>query len=421
MLDDPRVGPYFFLSYAHTPKHDLSDRSDPDQWVHKLFDDLCRHVMQMSELSHGAVAGFIDRSLNPGSVWPDRLAQAIATCRVFVPLYSKRYFESEQCGREWAAFSRRITRHEELGLGRIEAIVPAVWVPVGMEDLPEGVSDIQLGNLDPTSKSYEEHGFYGIMKLRRFNTVYERAVYELARRIVEAGKNSKLALMEAPDYHSVESAFGYYKAHRPNGRRIRVTVVSPDASNHPKGRKKAATPLEWNPYEPVLKIPLVEHAQNIIRYLGYSPEPGLLAGPSDAATDACPCVLLLDIWAAGSEGLLRSLRRVDESGEQWVAVILVLNRDDPETAEAEARLRALLGDSLPRKMTAGRVAQSAVTVVSSLPEFSRAMAETARSTAAQYLRHAPAHPPEGEPSIERPRLQGPQSSPDAYDAEAPHE
>ncbi|MEU3163374.1 TIR-like protein FxsC [Streptosporangium sp. NPDC006930] len=425
MLDDPRAGPYFFLSYAHTPKHDLSDPSDPDQWVKRLFDDLCKDVMQLSGLRHGASPGFIDRNLRAGSVWPDMLARAIATCRVFVPLYSRRYFESEQCGREWAAFSRRVALHEELGLGKIEVIVPAIWVPFAMEDLPEAIRDIQVGNSDPTSK-YEEHGFYGIMKLRRFHSAYELAVYQLARRIVDAGENAKLVRTEPPDYHSVESAFGHYRTHRPNGRRIRVTVVSPDSPDPPGGRRRAlqpATPLKWNPFEPALEIPLIEHAQSILHRLGYLPEPGQLAESPDTAKDAqqCPCVVLLDIWAADSAKLLRSLRWLDESSEQWVAVILVMNRADPETAQAEARLRGLLEGSLPRKMATGRITQSAVTVVSSLGEFNRAVAETARSTATQYLRHAPAHPPEGQPSIERPRLQGPQSSPDANDAEERHE
>ncbi len=423
VIPDPRAAPYFFLSYARAPKRDLGDPGGPDRWVQKLFDDLCGHVMHMSELPHGARVGFIDQKLRPGSAWMDEMAQAIATCRVFVPLYSRRYFESEICGREWAAFSRRIVRHETLGLGRLMPIVPAIWVPVAMEDLPEVSWGVQTGSSDPASE-YEKYGFYGIMKLRRFHSAYEFAVHDLARRIVEAGKNAKLALMEPPDYHSLESAFEPYGAQGSNGQRIRVTVVSPGAAGRSMspGKLRSETSPEWNPYDPVVDTTLVEHAQNIIQYLGYVPEVDLLTGfDPPAEAQPSPRILLLDVRAVESVSILRSPRWLDESGEQWVAVILVTNRADPETAQAEARLRGLLEGGLRKKMATGRVTQSAVTVVSSIEEFSRAIAETARSIVVRYLRHAPAHPPEGRSSIERPRLQGIESPYGADDAEARYE
>src|SRR5215831_11319808 len=92
--DPPPAGrmPYFFLSYARTPRQDPSDPSDPDRWVHKLYRDLCEHILNLTNAQPGS-AGFMDRETRPGDEWPRELAQALATCRVFVPLYSPRYFE----------------------------------------------------------------------------------------------------------------------------------------------------------------------------------------------------------------------------------------------------------------------------------------------------------------------------------------
>jgi hypothetical protein len=45
-----------------------------------------------------------------GHEWPWRLSNALATCSVFVPLYSRRYFKSEHCGKEWFAFHRHALR-----------------------------------------------------------------------------------------------------------------------------------------------------------------------------------------------------------------------------------------------------------------------------------------------------------------------
>ena len=102
--------PYFFLSYARTPKRDPSDRDDPDRWVYRLYKDLCSAILQMTD-ARPEEAGFMDRENKIGSQWSPELTTALARCRVFVPLYSRRYFESDNCGREWFAFARReITR-----------------------------------------------------------------------------------------------------------------------------------------------------------------------------------------------------------------------------------------------------------------------------------------------------------------------
>ena len=96
--------PYFFLSYARTPKRDPADRDDPDRWVYKLYKDLCAEILQMTD-ARPEEAGFMDRENQIGALWSPELTSALARCRVFVPLYSRRYFESDNCGREWFAFA----------------------------------------------------------------------------------------------------------------------------------------------------------------------------------------------------------------------------------------------------------------------------------------------------------------------------
>src|SRR5215470_12163223 len=128
--------PYFFLSYARTPKHDPNARNDPDEWVYRLYSDLCTDILALTSCGPES-AGFMDRETRPGTVWPDRLAEALATCRVFVPLYSPRYFEREHCGREWFAFTRRMLTQRARDERAVEAIVPALWVPVDHDQLPD--------------------------------------------------------------------------------------------------------------------------------------------------------------------------------------------------------------------------------------------------------------------------------------------
>jgi FxsC-like protein len=424
--DDTHAGPYFFLSYAHTPRHDANDPYDPDQWVEKLYTDLCRHVMVLSGLDHGAKAGFMDRELHSGSYWPDRLAKGIATCRVFVPLYSRRYFESEQCGKEWTAFSQRILYHRARGSERVETIIPAIWVPVPAEELPEVARSIQFNHAG-LGPRYAEHGFYGIMKLRQYRSAYDMAVYNLARRIVEVGQSTRLTRVEPSDYESLDSAFGPYDSGRPNGHRLRVTVVAPDIGDLPEGRGPyhyGHTPQEWNPYRPTLGRPLAEHTADVVQNLGYRPDVGSLDDHFDHVlgedAPASPGLLLLDAWATTSDKFLEPLRRLDESGKPWITVMVPWNRDDQETAEAEPRLRERLEGALRHRLADGQPVQRSTVNggISTFDQFCKAVPEMARSAVKHYLRHAPVNPPEGRASIERPRLQGPLSPFDGNDTEA---
>ena len=43
------IRPYFFLSYARTPKRDPADKENPDRWVQKLYKDLCNEILQMTD------------------------------------------------------------------------------------------------------------------------------------------------------------------------------------------------------------------------------------------------------------------------------------------------------------------------------------------------------------------------------------
>ncbi|MDX3070687.1 TIR-like protein FxsC, partial [Streptomyces sp. ND04-05B] len=139
--------PYFFLSYAHTPRNDAGD-TDPNVWVKKLYDGLCAHIMQMTDLPRGARAGFLDQGMAVGTRWTDELSENLARCKVFVPLYSPRYFISEQCGREWWAFSQRQISHRARGgAAREHAIIPALWVPVEPVQLPYAARDLQFNHV----------------------------------------------------------------------------------------------------------------------------------------------------------------------------------------------------------------------------------------------------------------------------------
>ncbi|ALC24098.1 TIR-like protein FxsC [Streptomyces pristinaespiralis] len=404
--------PYFFLSYAHTPRYGAGG-PDPDMWVERLFRDLCGHVMAMTDLPAGAPAGFMDREIRSGEGWSERLGEVLASCRVFVPLFSPRYFASEMCGKEWYAFAQRAIYHHAKSNRPAEAIVPALWVPMPPEQLPGPAERLQF-NHRAFGDRYVTDGLYGLIKLRIFAEEYEAAVYELAKRIVSVADTIRLAPGSPVEFRQAPSAFG-----RPSvgPRPMHVTVAAPTSHDLPPGRSAdyyGKQSQDWNPYHPDSARPLAYVAQDLVRSLNYQPtvssfdhEPLPAAGQPPTR----PEILLIDRWALENEERRRKLAAFDAHPHPWVSVVVPWNRDDPDSRGAEAELIEKLERTMPHQMSHGRAAcQAAAKGVYSMEAFGHLLPQVAEAAAQEYLRHAevfPPAPPGGGSHSERPRLRGP--------------
>ena len=106
-----------------------------------------------------------------------------------MPLYSRRYFESDNCGREWFAFARREIMHQARDGEAVSAIVPALWTRIDREKLPDVAQSVQFDH-NVLGERYCAEGFYGIMKLQNYRADYQRAVHRLAERIIAIGDQS---------------------------------------------------------------------------------------------------------------------------------------------------------------------------------------------------------------------------------------
>lgn len=365
--------------------------------------------MQMTDLPSGTNPGFMDRGPRYGDDWPTELTRALATCRVFVPLYSRRYFTSERCGKEWYYFTSRALNHAARVTGPVEAIIPAVWVPVDTRQLPAAARSIQL-NYD--SDAYEAYGFYGIIKLSRYKDAYDEAVYALARRIVRVAERYPVKQGMAAEYDSLESAFGEENLGMSGDQWLRITIVAPQRDALPDGRVNARpygkTACDWNPYTSgSVRRPIADHAAALARGLGYRVEVGdLFQHEADLLTSGPPSgpqILIIDPWALMLPRCQQLLQRLDELDTPWVQAVIPWNRDG-ETLNAEGKLRVALDTSITRKLAEVRVTSSrAVHGVPALDEFSMVLPKLILTAVKHYLRHAQAYPPAG-PVLERPRL-----------------
>lgn len=417
----PDNRPYFFLSYAHTPSWG-PDSGDPDHWVRTLFKDLCNDIMALTDLPAGSNAGFMDREMRSGEGWPERLSENLATCRVFVPLFSPRYFSSEMCGREWYAFTERMLNVRATGAGTASAIVPALWTRVDLAELPDSVRHIHLDHSDFGSR-YASNGIYGLIKLNRLRDEYEETVYRLAERIVQAARECRLPPGRPRDYESTPSAF------KPRGtgtRHIQLTVAAPTRDAVPEHRDKQPygdDALDWNPYHSESMRPLSAHAEELIRSLDYrvtvvsfdDEDTGEKTSAADpqASGGGQPGILLVDHWALTDEERRRRLKTFDAGAGPWLSAIVPRNRADEQCNGAEGlRLAEELERAMPIILERTRRGDCRIAVngVPTLKAFTRVLPDVVAYTTRQFLKHAVPQLPPGE-HIARPRLVDPDQPP----------
>ncbi|WP_066361712.1 TIR-like protein FxsC [Herbidospora mongoliensis] len=387
-------GPYFFLSYAHTPPNGPDRKTN--RWVAKLFSDLCDHILELTNLTDASQAGFMDTGLLSGHMWQKRLSEALATCRVFVPLYSPRYFVSQNCGREWTAFIQRVNNQVGPNGRSPEVIIPALWTPMEPERLPQVARTIQFAH-EQLGTRYRDEGFYGLTKLSARRHQYQLATWELARRIVEVGQSTWVKPSEPLDFASLPSAFDDFEAERP----LTLTMVAPDIDHLPSGRSAyyyGRVPEEWNPFRSEDNFrSLCSYAIELAASHGFRPQPGSLSAYSPGALDAWqptgPEVMIIDPWALTEPDRLDALAGFDRAELPWVSVIIPWNLLDDETRVHEPSLRAALEATLHK-----RLSDPYTESIGSFSAFGRAFPQALSRAGNQFLKKATPYPPEGQPS-----------------------
>jgi FxsC-like protein len=386
--------PYFFLGYAHTPER---------PWVEKLFRDICAEVMERTTLPVTADVGFMDGSAIPlGGDWREEVARALATCRVFVPLYSPRYFTRIECGFEWHAFAQRILDHRARHPGNPTPIVPALWTPVLNKDMPDAASRIQMNHAD-LGAEYADEGFYTLIKNTLYRQQYVTAVQRLAQHIIRAAETSQLRQCQVRDFGPPRNAFDMPGRRAPADRRLTLVVAAPTVDRLPAGRSTdfyGDSSNDWNPFHPASRQPIAEYAAGVARLNSY--EPTVL--PFDEGYEfLASCepseglgLLLVDAWASAEEGIARRLREVDALELDWVATMVLWNMDDAQTRSRADELRERLRALLPHRLGDARpLAPVSPSKIITLERFRARLPDVLDAALFHYLNHVEAHPPDG--------------------------
>ncbi|MEU8266777.1 TIR-like protein FxsC [Sphaerisporangium sp. NPDC049002] len=200
---DGADGPYFFLSYRHIGHIGMET---PDRYVVEFYHDLCSHIMQLTDHPDGVAVGFMDREIRGGNRWNDDIMRALATCRVFVPLYQPKYFKSDFCGKEWDAFSRREELHRSRSYSPFTAILPVLWAPVDLQRIPKVASELQVRH-PPPSKDAMKDCLYWLAVMKDFHNGYISATLEIAAAIVDIATSTRLEPCEPTVFVDLRNVF----------------------------------------------------------------------------------------------------------------------------------------------------------------------------------------------------------------------
>jgi FxsC-like protein len=205
---------WFFLSYARR-----DGLNNP--YLERFYNDLALAVGRAAALESALQVsdiGFFDRQgIETGDIWRDTLTEAIQTSRVFVCLFSRSYFNSQFCGKEFQSFRARLeayTRNFQKSQ-RPSLILPVLWDnPLKLPKTPQAVSEIQYAH-DEFGKMYAQEGLNLLMRQQQYQGDYETFVLKFADKIVEEAlkyadeKQVHLVprLPNFPSLEQVENAF----------------------------------------------------------------------------------------------------------------------------------------------------------------------------------------------------------------------
>ncbi|MGW7446631.1 TIR-like protein FxsC [Kitasatospora sp. NPDC054795] len=405
--DEDDVRPYFVLSYAtHTRASDARGANDPDSWVRSLYRDLCEAVLQLTAVPDGAAVGFMNEPALRGELSARQQSEALATCRVFVPLYSPRYFNSVPCGQEWHAFTRRPVYPANLGSERTSGVVPVLWAPMSRYRLPNVATELHF-NHESFGPDYATEGLYALMKLSYLRPAYEMTVQRLAARIVQVAEETVIPVGRRLEISGLPSAFN---ATAPT-KQLRIYVLADRRDELPADRSPdyyGERRTDWHPYRPD-GSPIAQHAARLARQLGFEPTVHEFDDEAESIierNDDAPGLLLLDRWALRDPGRRELVRRFDRSDATWVSILEPFNRDDPECGELADDLSELSDDALRITRRASRpsfLGATGPTGLHTLEDFDDALPRAAMK--AKYaFEGRPRAEPEEPPPPRRPSL-----------------
>ncbi|MFL6333966.1 MAG: TIR-like protein FxsC [Pyrinomonadaceae bacterium] len=374
---------WFFLSYA-------SRDAKGNPWLDEFFDRLALAVGRAAALpSHveQKEIGFYDKEgLEPGDEWPGAIAEALQSSRVLVCLFSKSYFKSVFCGKEFEVFRSRVAAYAPPpGSPRPRLIIPVLWDSRQRlsGNLPEEIADLHNTHAD-FGPAYATEGLARMMSLPRLEPDVATFIEDFADRIVREAESHDLPrLTNLPPLREVRSAFHAPPAppappaEPPTAGDLPPSatlpnIYGPDAAWYVylAGRKADYQGVrrrvdcygdrdgyQWQPHLPPRDASIGTITPGVAGEQGLTPavlplSQDLVKHLRKAEADNTVTVVVVDPWSVKVGSYRQLMRDYDEYRFDNCGVVIVWNDADEETKARRAELKDELREVFARNLRA---------------------------------------------------------------------
>jgi FxsC-like protein len=418
------VGKYFFLSYAR-----LDRKEDPYDCIGKFYKDLVREIREKTAEPLEEIAFFDERTIEPGHHWPIDLSNGLATCRVFVSMYSPTYFTREHCGKEWQIFQSRLASFERSkgSQHRPPLILPVLLEAPSYIPIAQFAPEIQYAHED-FPESYKNEGLRYLVRLGPRRD-YRRFVTQFSQKVIRAAREYELEpMIPLPDIGTVRSAFHSGKTGAatasagrsapPTGPRYaQFFFVAARSSELASIRRDLAGyglegGADWKPFLPPCDDDVAIIAQGVAHTerLIFETVPlseDLIERLRAAKASMKPVVVIVDPWTIRLEEYSALMRRYDEYDSYNCAVLIPANAADEETSETYSDLNEVITRVFEAKVSRGTSDLFAYPVAS-LESFKKKLSVALTRMKMDLIRHSrPVRIALGTHVVSKPVISGP--------------
>jgi FxsC-like protein len=386
-----KSAPWFFMSYA---RRDAKNNLWVEQFYKRLADEVWRKA-QLEGNPNPSEIGFFDQyGIEVGDKWEARLANALQTSKVFLCLYSRSYFSSDFCGKEFQVFSDRVAAYEK-SLAKASSaprlIIPILWEnPTELPaKLPGSVPSLQYTNTRNFGQMYADEGLLYIVRLEEGRD-YERCLISLAKIIVEEAAVHPLPpLPNLPPIQQVKAAFPepltiqpsppLSPAPRQEEENGESPVVAPDSAADEGGPEVAwfvyvagrasdyhgirqtvdgygkSGGYDWRPYYPPINTQIGAIVANVVGGKKITPmirplTDQLITDLQKAEDENTIVIIVVDPWSIQLPTYQGPMSAYDRTRLENCGVIIIWNEKDTETAQKKEVLREQITKTFSRNL-----------------------------------------------------------------------
>ena len=334
----------FFFSYSSETLRRSRKSDGTGNWLEDFFTNLCDRV---GLIGSGKIEiAYRDNKMRVAEKWETELVNGLQDSAVLVAVLSPQYFESSNCGREFAFFRERLAQLGDQGGGQ-HRIIPVCWVgePYWDEMMQPHVRKF-MGGIQLTQNGFpEDYRKRGLLRCYTENKdAVETVIGGLADRILDLGKLPPLPKLASDNlftalrsfFETPDGAGSERIAQGPLGTNVVYAVATREMMGEGAADNYAEKAEEWRPFRdtPTLTVgPATQVAIMKARQKDYSTillRDDLLATIKKAGESKSIVLVVLDEASLRCEAIKKPLADYDGRDTTHVGLVGIGSKEDEQ-------------------------------------------------------------------------------------------